>query len=141
MRCMKNVLNSQQILKLWSYKKIMNDFNRDEWWKIMKNENKFLLINEIWILTDFFKNKRVLRDKWVYKIKRERHDKILRYKARWMIRKFESIERLNYTKTFISMIKSMSLSIASEWITLLLGQTDSKKTQCKVHYFTYYSTI
>jgi disulfide oxidoreductase YuzD len=73
-----------------------------------KNENKSLLTNEIWTLTNFLKNRRVLHDKWVYKIKREKHDEILRYKARWMIRDFEQIERLNYTKTFVSMIKSMS---------------------------------
>jgi hypothetical protein len=74
----------------------------------MKNENKFLLINVIWNLINFFKDRRILRDKWIYKIKREKHDEILRYKARWMIRDFEQIERLNYTKTFVSMIKSMS---------------------------------
>jgi hypothetical protein len=86
----------------------MNDFNRDEWLKIMKNENKFLLTNEIWILTNSFRDRRVFRDKWVYKIKREKHDEILRHKTRWVIRDFEQIERLDYTKTFVSMIKSMS---------------------------------
>jgi hypothetical protein len=108
MRCMKNVIDFQQTLKSRSYKKTINDSNRDEWLKIMKNENKFLLINEIWTLINFFKDRRVLRDKWIYKIKKNEHDEILRYKARWMIRDFEQIERLNYTKTFVSMIKSMS---------------------------------
>jgi hypothetical protein len=108
MRCMQNVTNSQHALKSRSYKKIMNDFNRDEWLTIMKNENKSFLTNEIWILTNLFRNKRVFRDKWIYKIKREKHDEILRYKTRWMIRDFEQIERLNYMKTFVSMIKSMS---------------------------------
>ncbi len=89
MKCMKNVTNSQQILKSRSYKKIMNDLSRNEWLKIMKNENKSLLINETWNLINFFKNRRVFRDKWVYKIKREKHDEILRYKARWVIRDFE----------------------------------------------------
>jgi hypothetical protein len=76
--------------------------------KIMKNENNFFLINEIWTLINFFKNRRVFRDKWVYKIKRKEHDEILRYKTRWMIRDFEQIEKLNYTKTFVSMIKLMN---------------------------------
>jgi hypothetical protein len=108
MKCMQNVTNSQHVLKSRSYKETMNDFNRDEWLKIMKNENKFLLTNEIWILTNFLRNKWVLRDKWVYKIKREKHDEILRHKTRWVIRDFEQIERLDYTKTFVSMIKSMN---------------------------------
>jgi hypothetical protein len=74
----------------------------------MKNENIFLLINQIWTLINFFKDRRVFRDKWFYKIKKKRHDEILHYKARWVIREFEQIERLNYTKTFVSVIKSMN---------------------------------
>jgi hypothetical protein len=108
MKCIQNVTNSQCALKIRSYKKNMNDLNRDEWLKIMKNENNSFLINKIWISTNSFKNKRVLRDKCVYKIKKKRHDEILRYKTRWMICDFEQIEKLNYIKTFISMIKSMN---------------------------------
>jgi hypothetical protein len=108
MRCMQNVTNFQHVLKSRSYKKIMNDLNRDEWLKIMKNENKFFLTNEIWTLTNSFRNRRVLRDKWVYKIKRKEHEEILRHKTRWVIRDFEQIEKFDYTKTFVSMIKSMN---------------------------------
>jgi hypothetical protein len=111
MRCMQNVTNSQHALKSRSYKEIMNDFSRDEWLKVMKNENKSLLTNEIWTLTNLFRDRRVFRDKWVYKIKREKHDEILRHKTRWMIRDFEQIEKLDYTKTFVSMIKSMNYKI------------------------------
>jgi hypothetical protein len=111
MKCMKNVIDFQQILKFRSYKKIMNDSNREKWIKIMKNENNFLLINKIWTLINSFKDRRILRDKWIYKIKKEEHDEILCHKTRWMIREFEQIERLNYTKTFVSMIKSMNYKI------------------------------
>jgi hypothetical protein len=89
MSCMKNVIDFQQILKSRSYKKTMNDSSREEWIKIMKNENNSFLINEIWTFVNSFKNRRVLRDKWVYEIKREKHDEILRYKTRWVIRRFE----------------------------------------------------
>jgi hypothetical protein len=87
----------------------------------MKNKNNSLLINEIWTSINSFKDRRVLRDKWVYKIKREEHDEFLCYKTRWMIRNFEQIEKLNHTKTFVSMIKSMSyktmyvIIVANDW--------------------------
>jgi hypothetical protein len=85
----------------------MNDLNRDEWLKIMKNENNFFLINEIWILTNSFRDRRVLRDKWVYKIKKKtRRDSAIQNALNDS--KFKQIERLNYTKTFVSMIKSMN---------------------------------
>jgi hypothetical protein len=118
---MKIIIDSQQVLKSRSYKKIMNDLSRDEWLKIMKNENKSFLINETWKLINFFENRRVFRDKWVYKIKRKQHDEILRYKTRWIIRDFEQIEKLNYTRTFVSMITFMNyktmyvIIIVNDW--------------------------
>jgi hypothetical protein len=108
MKCMKNVIDFQQIAKSRSYKKTMNDLNRDEWLKIMKNENNFLLIHEIWTLINSFRNRQIFRDKWIYKIKRKEFNEILRYKTRWMIRDFEQIEELNYMKTFVSIIKFMN---------------------------------
>jgi hypothetical protein len=61
MKCMKNVIDSQQVLKSRSYKKTMNDSSREEWIKIMKNENISLLINTIWTLISLFRDRRVLR--------------------------------------------------------------------------------
>ncbi len=87
----------------------------------MKKENNFFLINKTWILTNAFKNKRVLRDKWIYKIKKNKRDEILRYKARWVIRDFDQIEKLNYTKIFAFVIKSMSykviyvITVVNDW--------------------------
>jgi hypothetical protein len=49
----------------------MNDLSRDKWLKIMKNENKSFLINESWKMINFFKDRRVFRDKWIYKIKKK----------------------------------------------------------------------
>ncbi len=77
----------------------------------MKNENNFLLVNKTRSLTNAFKDRRVLRDKWIYKIKKEKRDEILRYKTRWVVRDFEQIKELNYTKIFASMMKSMSYKI------------------------------
>ncbi len=78
---------------------------------IMKNENNFLFVNKTWFLTNTFKDKRVFRDKWVYKIKKNKHNEILRYKTRWIVRDFEQIEELNYTKIFASMMKLMNYKI------------------------------
>ncbi len=76
--------------------------------KIIKNRNNSLLINKIWSLINFFKVRWILWNKWNYKIKRKKHDEILHYKTSWVIRDFEQIERLNYTKTFVSMIILMN---------------------------------
>jgi hypothetical protein len=129
MRCMKNVIDFQQILKSRLYKKTMNDSNSKKRIKIMKNENIFFLINEIWTLIKFFKNRRMFRDKWVYNIKRKKHDEILRHKTRWVIREFEQIERLNYTKTFVSMIKSMNCKIM--YVIIIINDWEIKQMNVK----------
>ncbi len=82
MSCMKNVIDFNQILKFRSYKKIMKNFNRNKEITIMKNENNSFFVNKTWFLTNAFKNQRVFRDKWIYKIKKKKRDKILRYKTR-----------------------------------------------------------
>jgi hypothetical protein len=54
-----------------------------------EKRKKILLINETWKLINFLKDRRVFRDKRVCKIKRKKHDEILRYKTRWVIWDFE----------------------------------------------------
>ncbi len=115
----------------------MKDFNRDKWITIMKNENNSFLINKTWILTTALKNKRVFRDKWVYKIKKDERDDILRYKTRWIIRDFEQIENLNYTKTFVSMIKSMSYKA----MYVIVAVNDWKIEQMNVKIVFFYEKI
>jgi hypothetical protein len=119
--CMKSVIDFNQVSKSRSYKKIMKNFNRVKWITIMKNENNSFLVIKTWILTNALRNRRVLRDRWVYKIKRDERDEILRYKARWVVRDFEQIEKLDYTKIFAFVIKSMSykviyvIAVVNDW--------------------------
>jgi hypothetical protein len=131
--CMKSVINLNQILKSRLYKQIMKNFNRNKWITIMKNENNFLLTNKTWILTITFKNKRVFRNKWIYKINKDEHDEILWYKTRWIIRNFEQIENLNYTKTFVLMIKSMSYKIM--YVIVVVHDWEIKQMNVKIIFF------
>jgi hypothetical protein len=127
---MKNVIDLSQILESRSYKKVMKNLDCDKWIIVMKNENISLLINKTWILTNTFKNKRILRDKWIYKIKREKRDEILRYKARWVVRDFEQIEKLDYTKIFAFVIKSMSYKVI--YVIVVVNDWEIKQMNVKI---------
>jgi len=74
----------------------------------MKKEHQSLLENGTWDLIEPPAGKKVLRGKWVFKLKRGPNGEIIRYKARWVVRGFEQEEGVNYNETFAAVVKPMS---------------------------------
>jgi hypothetical protein len=78
--------------------------NKKRWWT--KTNLFWSIKSEFWSIfseiDEYFEKNEFIKSK------RKKHDENLRYKARWIIRDFEQIERFDYTKTFVSMIKSMN---------------------------------
>jgi hypothetical protein len=85
-----------------------DDYIWDKWHKAMVDEYDSLIENGTWTLVDPPPGRRILRGKWVYKIKRGSNGEILRYKARWVVRGFEQEQGLDYNETFASVVKPMS---------------------------------
>ena len=76
--------------KLKSYKKAINYYcdHQKDWQKAMQNHIDSLTKNNTWLLSTLFSESRVLKVKWVYKIKCGLAGKILRFKVRWVIKGF-----------------------------------------------------
>ena len=87
----------------------------------MQEEIDSINENDTWILTSLPPDRKALRGKWVYKIKRGPAGEILRYKARWVVRGFEQREGIDYNETFASVVKPMSykaifaIAAANDW--------------------------
>ena len=81
------------------------------WWKIMKNEYKFLIINDIWQLLLLLSDVKSLWDKWVYKLKWKIKGEIICYKICYVMWKFEQWESVNYDEIFTAVIKLMSYKL------------------------------
>ena len=87
----------------------------------MQEEIDSINENDSWILTSLPPDRKALRGKWVYKIKRGPAGEILRYKARWVVRGFEQREGIDYNETFASVVKLMSykaifaIAAANDW--------------------------
>ena len=54
------------------------------------------------------RGRKVLRGKWVFRLKRGPYNEVLRYKTRWVVRGFEQKEGLDYNETFATVVKPMS---------------------------------
>lgn len=64
--------------------------------------------NSTWTLFDPLPNRPVLEGKWVFKHKWDATGRIVRYKARWVVKGYEQQYRIKYNKTFASVVKPMS---------------------------------
>lgn len=74
----------------------------------MKEEYNSLLENHTWDEVEAPAGRKFLRGKWIYRIKRGFSGKIVRFKARWVIRGFEQQKGVDFNETFASVVKPMS---------------------------------
>jgi hypothetical protein len=90
-----------------SYEEAVESGN--EWHQAMASEIRALAENDTWELTPYETGMRVLRGKWVYKIKRDSQGNIARHKARWVVKGYEQRYGIDYEETFAGVAKAMAL--------------------------------
>nr|GFB22811.1 putative reverse transcriptase, RNA-dependent DNA polymerase, Gag-polypeptide of LTR copia-type [Tanacetum cinerariifolium] len=70
------------------------------WVEAMNNEIDALYRNHTWKIVDLSKERKAIRNKWIYKIKYNASGKIEIYKARIVAKGFNQNEGFNYDETF-----------------------------------------
>lgn len=58
--------------------------------------------NKTWVLTDLSKGRKVVKEHWVYKIKRDGH-----YKACWVAKRFEQQPGINFNETYALVVRAV----------------------------------
>ena len=74
----------------------------------MQEEFNLLKKNKTWTFIDLLARRKALRVKWVFKLKRGPDGKVVRYKARLVVRGFKQREGLDYNETFATIVKPIS---------------------------------
>jgi len=98
----------EQETKPLTYKEAMKDVR---WQKAMQAEISALEKNQAWELVRLPIDKKALRSKWVYKIKRKSDGTVERFKARLVILGNHQVEGINYMETFAPMAKMVTVCI------------------------------
>ena len=93
-----------------SYEDAIRSNESKLWCNAMEDEYKSLITNKTWELTER-PQKNILRNRWVYRIKRGSNNKIERYKARLVVKGFQQIEGLDYVETFAPVVRFDSVRL------------------------------
>ena len=93
------------IFELVSYKNALKFFYWSKWKKIMKIEINHFVDNDTWRLIKLFVERHVITNRWVFKIKYEVNDRILRFKTRWVVHEYKQKKNVDYTDTWAEVMK------------------------------------
>ncbi|CAN1339491.1 Retrovirus-related Pol polyprotein from transposon RE1, partial [Linum perenne] len=96
--------------------------NQPEWRQAMQDEFNALLHNNTWTLVPHPSNgKRIVGNKWVYRVKRHPDGTIASYKARLVAKGYHKTKGIDYTETFSPVIKPasvrliLSIALSRDW--------------------------
>ena len=76
----------------------------------MKYETTSLLKNGTWSLTKLPKDKKVLQNRWVYRLKEE-SDGSIRYKTRLVVKGFQQKQGIDFTKILSPVVKMTTIRV------------------------------
>jgi hypothetical protein len=88
-----------------NYKEAISSPNNKEWIEAMQKEINELNRQNTWNLATLPDNRTTLRGKWVYKIKTDINNNIIKYKARWVVKGFNQVLGIDYLDTFSTTCK------------------------------------
>lgn len=83
-----DILNINILMDLLIYNEAMKGLNVDDWQEVVKREIKELKNQNTWTLDKLFSERKTLKEKWIYKTKRDSYRAIQRYKAHYMIKEY-----------------------------------------------------
>lgn len=94
-----------------SYQEAINCPENEKWIEAMDSELSSLQKNHTWSLVDLPEGRKVIDNKWIFKLKHNSAGDIERFKARLVVRGFTQQHGIDYLETFSPVVKLTSVRL------------------------------
>lgn len=94
-----------------TYEEAIKDKNAEKWINAMKNEYNSLIENKTWEIKDPPEERKLIKNKWIFTVKRDEKGKILKYKARLVAKGFSQKDGIDYDETFSPVVRYGSIRL------------------------------
>lgn len=92
-----------------TYDEILNRPDKNFWLQAMNEEYQSLMDNCTWDLCDLPKDRKPIKNKWVFKTKKDENGQIVRYKARLVIKGCSQKYGIDYDEIFSPVVRYASI--------------------------------
>lgn len=99
------------IIEPYNYNNALNSLEKEKWITSMKDEIQEILIQKTFLLSYLPKDRKALKGRWVYKLKTDSNNNIIKYKSRWVIQGFNQVLNLDFTETFATTSRPETIKI------------------------------
>ena len=90
------------------FQEVESHKDKQNWMKVMQEEMNSLHKNKTYELVELLKGKKALRNKWVFKIKKD-SEKLVKYKARLVVKGFSQKHGVDFDEIFSPVVKMSSI--------------------------------
>ena len=94
-----------------TYSEAINSKFKKQWIEAINSEITSIEENKTWSIATLPKDKKPIKTKWIFKIKRNSNNEIERFKARLVAKGYTQQKDLDYNETFAPVIKQQSLRL------------------------------
>ncbi len=107
--CLSSFTASSYFDEPQSIREIESRSDAQQWHQAIQEELKSLDENKTWDLVDLPKGQRMVKTKWIFKVKRDSDGKVSRYKARLVAKGFTQRPGIDYDQTFAPVVRYSSI--------------------------------
>ena len=94
-----------------SFQEVQTHADRSLWVQAMQEEMSSLQKNQTYELVKLPEGKKALKNKWVFKLKKDGQGKLMKHKARLVVKGFQQKKGIDFDEIFSPVVKMMSIRV------------------------------